>query len=176
MKLLLEKGANPLTLPLNFAILQEGFEDIAELLIQNDSNNVNESRYLHTAIEANKSKIVHLLLSKGADVLASDGFNVTALHVASRIGNCEFIQLLIDHNADINARTNYGVTPLAISVNKSDLEAVKILLLNGAEPNSTSNGQNHPLHLAASKGTAWKFQDFSITQILHEINFGDYRS
>ena len=24
--------------------------------------------------------------------------------------------------------------------------------------------------------TAWKFQDFSITQILREINFGDFRS
>ena len=66
---------------------------------------------LHLAVESASPELVQTLLSKGAEVNASDEHQNTALHTAARRGNPEVLAVLLKVNAiDIN---QVGGTPLA---------------------------------------------------------------
>ena len=176
VKLLLSKGANPLTLPLDFAILH-GFEDAAEYIIQDNSEIINTYLYIHMAIEVENSKIVHLLLSKGANVDARDELKRTPLHLATERKNCEIIQLLLDYNADINAYQRHVLTPLQIAIRLKDIKSTKILLQNGANPNFAPNFQQGyrliPIHVGVSH------ESLEIVELLiaynADLNIKDHR-
>ena len=178
VKLLLSKGADPLKLPLDFAILHR-FQDAAEFIIQNDSKIINEDLYIHMAIEVENSKIVHLLLSKGANVDAIDEFKRTPLHLATELRNCEIIQLLLDFKADINAIQTWKTTktPLQIAIMKDDKETTKILLKNGANPNFAPTNQLGfgliPIHIGIT------LKVFDIVELLiaynADLNLKDHR-
>ena len=148
--------ACPLSLPLDFAIFG-GFNDVAELIIQNNREIINEGLYVHLAIEAkvfsdqqDNSKIVDLLLKNGANINARNEMNRTPLHNATELRKYEIIQLLLYYKADIDAFQWPGRTPLQIAIISNDKKATKILLKNGANPNLTSDlyeFQFTPLHI-----------------------------
>ena len=57
------------------------------------------------------------------------------------------------------------------------LEIVEYLLDNGARVNERDSATwRSALHWACFRYTVWQFKNFSITQILHETNFGESRS
>ena len=127
------------------------------------------------AIEAKNSKIVYLLLKKGANIEARNDMNQTPLHLATQLGNCEIIQLLLDFKADINAFQTWK-SPLHVAIIQNDRKATKILLKNGANPNLTSNPHDLrfiPLHIGIS------IQHFDIVELLiaynADLNLKDHR-
>ena len=129
VKLLLSKGACPLSLPLDFAIFG-GFDDVAELIIQNNREIINEGLYIHLAIEAkvfsdqqDNSKIVDLLLKNGANINTRNEMNRTPLHNATELRNYEIMQLLLYYKADIDAYHWPGRTPLQIAIISNDRKA-----------------------------------------------------
>ena len=81
---------------------------------------------------------MRLLLAKGADVKAADGFKTSALLAAAAGNDIETIRQLIDAGLDVNAVNFAGFTPLMISASQGNLAAVRLLLAKGANVNAVS--------------------------------------
>jgi ankyrin repeat protein len=99
--------------PLNAAVIKGNIE-IVKLLLENGCplENVNKKdkmTALHFAASGKHFEIVTLLIEKGADVNAKDGFGNGPLF---RAGNCEEIGVLLMKNgADPDMENNNGVCP-----------------------------------------------------------------
>ncbi|KAL5702050.1 hypothetical protein ACHQM5_027318 [Ranunculus cassubicifolius] len=125
---LLEKGANP---------------DIAD-----DSGQTS----LHYAAGIGNKKLLHLLLSKGAnvDALSTNG---TALQKAALGGKQEVVKLLLNHRANPNLNYRHVCTPILASITTNSLRCMQLLLEAGADPKARGLGIT-PLELAATDGQA----------------------
>ena len=90
--------------------------------------------FLHWASAGGQKEIVELLISKGADVNATDGDGDTALHLAgSTTASIEIAELLISKGADVNAQTNvapFYQTPLDLI---TDRETKALLRKHGGK-------------------------------------------
>ena len=82
---------------------------------------------LMVASKNGHTKIVKLLLEKGADVNAK----MTALMLAAANGHTEIIKLLLEKGADVNAKNKYGSTALMFAAANGRTEIVQILLEKG---------------------------------------------
>ncbi|KAK6353811.1 hypothetical protein TWF730_008235 [Orbilia blumenaviensis] len=140
--------------------LNEGHDDIVELLLDNGTNfSASEDalycvsqkrrydvvqRLLHHGIDANGGKaailiassngyydIVELLLNNGADVNAGGG---GALIEAVRYGHRDIVELLLNNGADVNASRGDA---LVEAVRKGHRDIVELLLNNGADVNAS---------------------------------------
>lgn len=84
-------------------------------------------------------RVVHALLSAGADVRRRDATGATALHRAA--GNRpELVSLLLERGAEVNAADRNGTTPLHVATHAGQLATVKLLLDKGANPNAEELG------------------------------------
>jgi hypothetical protein len=90
---------------------------------------------LITAAQANKVKVVELLLDRGVDKDVRFKYesetritSYTALHAAAIHGCNEVVDLLVERKADINAVDNFGRTPLIWAIVYRRVEMVKKLL------------------------------------------------
>ena len=79
---------------------------------------------------ANNARIenVRLLLDKGADVNARDGYNRTALMKVAERGWLEIARLFTERGADINVKTNYNETALMATTEIGSIEVARLLL------------------------------------------------
>ena len=108
---------------------------------------------LHLAILGNHTKMVRLLLDKGANPNKTDLDNRTPLNCAL-VMQCdtELITLLIDRGADIHQSDNHGKTPLQLAISHNcDLAVIKKLLLKQTMVLSLSNFEL--MHCAALSGS-----------------------
>ena len=69
-----------------------------------------ECSALHYAVKISHSRLVRLLLDKGADIQAEDKHGWSVLHYAVRYGDLETTQLLIERGADIHCQERRGWT------------------------------------------------------------------
>ncbi len=108
--------------PLLMIVVQNGFKDIAELLIAN-----------------------------GADVNARNSYGTTPLFVAARKGDTAIAGLLVSNGADVNAKDSGGATALIDAVMDENPDVAALLLGNGAEPDSRGMEEQTALMLALQK-------------------------
>ena len=101
------------------------------------------------ASEAGASKVVQLLIEKGANVndkLISG--KVTCLHLAVKSNRSQVVNLLVKTGANLDSKTEMtGETPLHIACQNNNPEIAEILMLNGAELNSPTAWGVTPLQL-----------------------------
>jgi ankyrin repeat protein len=128
------------------AIFKNDFNTVSKMLESGtDPNSVDEDGFslLMNAILADTedTRIVSLILSKGADVNYREPNKWTALHFAARDQKIEAVKLLLDHGADVNAKEEFGNTPLDrnITVCRDNHEIAKMLLDRGADPSIKNN-------------------------------------
>ncbi|KAI8752888.1 transient receptor potential cation channel subfamily A member 1 [Biomphalaria glabrata] len=98
--------------------------------------------------------IVRYLISKGANINATDIFGQTPLHFAAMRGNevaCSNL-LFFKDKIIINANDNQGSTPLHTAALYKHLEIARMLIEAGANLMSRDKEQCTPLHHAASGG------------------------
>ena len=148
-------GATPLMIAGNM-----GNYPCAELLVKAGADvNIVSKRLQETALicAAYKSptKLVQLLLEKGANVNAVNQGNWTALHKAVVNGRGETARLLIKAGADVKIRTTSNGSVLGSMDFSNDDECVKTectLLEAGASVNETDSCGRTALMNAVSRG------------------------
>ena len=104
---------------------------------------------LYYASMAGLYKIARVLLDKGADVNASDGWYGNALQAASLRGHYHVIQLLLEKGADVNAPgcLRYGDALQAASF-RGHNQVVQMLLEKGADVNAPGGRYGRALQAA----------------------------
>ncbi|CAB1101498.1 unnamed protein product [Ectocarpus sp. CCAP 1310/34] len=99
------------------------------------------------------SRVVRILLNKGANVsvVAEDGH--TALHFSTQDGGHPVVtKMLLKAGADIEAVTSEGETPLHLAANAGCWEVAQVLIEAGACVNSVRSDGETPLYSAARQG------------------------
>ena len=82
---------------------------------------------LHWAAFKGHSKVVSLLLDKGADVNATNKDGRTALFMAAGFNHRQVVEILLRHKADRGIRDKNGRTALDWDERKKDRAIVKLL-------------------------------------------------
>ena len=82
--------------------------------------------------ELDISKVKDLVM-RGADIMAKNIHDDTALHQASWFNNVEIVKLLIERGQDVNAINKYGQTPLHWASGNNHIEIAELLLDRGAD-------------------------------------------
>ena len=90
-------------------------------------------RPLTEAVKGDHRECVELLLSKGADVNASERFGWTALNSAARLGHETCLKILLKAGADVNSIHEYGNTALMEAVKSGNRKCISLLLNGGAD-------------------------------------------
>lgn len=162
-----------------------GHEQVMSLVLSKAHNNIDEEdesgrSALYWACKFGNISIVHMLLTRGADVDGgSDPCSITPLCTVAETGRVELANILLQKGANVNKAGFNGLTPLHITIKEGHIEMMKMLLHHGANVNqkivtgSTSHriyvetndldvlmgkGANKnryvwtPLHIAAKKG------------------------
>jgi ankyrin repeat protein len=104
---------------------------------------------LHAATKSGHKGVVGLLISKGADVNATNVWGDTSLHVAASSGHKEIANLLISKGVDVNSTDKAGNTPLH---DVTSVEIADLLITAGADVNIKEHRGWTPLHYSAYRG------------------------
>jgi ankyrin repeat protein len=122
---------------LHIACLTSTF-NIVQILINNGADkviNIPNDFYdtpIFYASKNNDSRILRLLIEKGAEVNLTNKWNSTPLYTASANNIEENCDILINHTKDLNFKTNFNDTVL-ISATRNNLKnIVKRLIMKGA--------------------------------------------
>jgi serine/threonine protein kinase/ankyrin repeat protein len=84
-------------------------------------------------------RVADLLLSRRADLEATNDSGWTPLHLAAIWTNRPVAEVLVAHRANLDARDQRGLTPLAIAIQKASETLAALLLEAGADPNLADN-------------------------------------
>ncbi len=108
---------------------------------------------LHLAAFFGHTKIVELLLARGADVtLRSQNPNGnTPLHAALAANHKMAAGLLIGHGADLDAADAGGWRPLHLAAANNNLESMRTLIAQGASVTTTNRDGLTPLAMAEQR-------------------------
>lgn len=103
---------------------------------------------LHLAAATDQADIAALLITRGADVSATNSLAFTPLHWAASRDGAATMRLLIEAGADVNAKARNDITPLHWAATKNAVAAVTFLIEAGADITATTAMGYTPLHLA----------------------------
>ena len=92
------------------------------------------------------------LISRGANVNATNEYMVTPIHWASYGGHDSVVDMLLKNGANVNAINDNMNTPLHYASSFGHDSVIDILLNNGANVNATNEYMKTPLHIASVRG------------------------
>lgn len=120
-----------------------GFNEIVNLLISREKMTetflADVQNSLITACAGGQVVIVKQLINAGANIIATDGEELTALVAASFLGHVEVVELLLDKGAQTDVALGDGSTALHFAVHSNHIEIVRLLLNKHADINATNN-------------------------------------
>jgi uncharacterized protein len=107
---------------------------------------------LLTACCNQKSAVVKLLCSLGADASSSNSFGNTALIIAAKLGDVSLLRFLLQQiGVDVNHRKTEGSTALVAAAASGSAAAVRLLIEHGADVH-TVNARGHSALTGAVAG------------------------
>jgi ankyrin repeat protein len=93
-----------------------------------NAREIRDKTSLHIAAAHDRSDIVEMLLSYGADVHARSDGGWQPLHTASERGSEQIVRILLEAGADVNAKLLNGMTPLHLAAQGGHHAVVMYLL------------------------------------------------
>lgn len=107
------------------------------------------------AIEYKHKELVHLLVSRGADVNIRDKEENVCLHWAALSGCDDVAQALLEARCDLNAVNVHRDTPLHVAARENHLECVMLFLSRGADVNHRNREGATPLDCCVHGSKVW---------------------
>ena len=105
---------------------------------------------LQYACENGHIKIAEYLISKNADINATDEDRNSPIHYACENGHLQIVKYLIENkNVDKNIRGYMDRTPLHFACENGHMQIVKYLISKGANIEAKDEDGNTPLHCAS---------------------------
>ena len=128
--------------PLFYAV-SNGYDVISGILLhkskqaQQDANWTNKlgEPLLIIATKSDRTQIAKILLDYGADPMAMDNLENTALHIAAEKGYADLVKIMLEKGAPADQPNIMGTTPIMAAAQNNHSEVAKILADYGANPN-----------------------------------------
>lgn len=168
-KFLITNGANVNSLMqdgvslIGYAIAQNNM-DLLQILIENGAN-VNytggdswANTPLQTASRLGLDNVVRILLTRNADINATDINGNTALHTAALNSQLSAVKLLLEKNPSLNIQNKVGNTALHLAVISGNIDIVGELVLKGANTRIRNNDGKYPRDIARANNSAAIFE------------------
>ena len=125
------------------------------------SSNIIDLNYMHkdvgtplcVAADRGDTDLVQILIEKGAEINARNGYIYSPLYIAAMEGHLDVVKVLLDGGARPDNGAEGGITPVHRAASSGHIEVLKLLLERGAQvnPQVTNTGLT-PLHGAAIMG------------------------
>ena len=169
VKLLITNGADVNSLMqdgvslIGYAIAQNNM-DLLQILIENGANvnNTNGDSWadtpLMTASRLGLDNVVRILLTRNADINATDINGNTALHTAALNSQLSVIKLLLEKNPNLDIQNKVGNTALHLAVISGNIDIVGELVLKGANARIRNNDRRYPIDIARANNSAAIFE------------------
>jgi ankyrin repeat protein len=153
------------SLPLWEAVGDEDYETVNLLLDNGEDINMSgekgSSLLFHaTATSIDSTHMIHLLLSRGADVEGNDE-PLSALHVACLFGDVAAARVLIAYGANVNVRSKYEEPSIVRAIRyqddvKSDdqVTMIRLLISSGGDMQYNRRGKTLLMYAAQRGGIA----------------------
>lgn len=140
-----------------------------------DEGDFTKGTLLHFAILEGNITALKFLVSKGANVGATNLDEQTPLNLASKQADIAIVKLLLEEGSNIEAKDVDGLTPLLTSLRRDDPSVSRLLIESGANIEAFDTRRRWtPLHWAATSGNN------AILRLLLEkhsnINARDYQN
>ena len=135
---LLEKHSPDGWTPLHLAAFF-GHPELAKALLNRGANvdsrstNAMKNTPLHAGIAGRKTKVIQVLIDRGADLNARQHGGWTALHGAAQSGSRDIVELLLAHGADPNLRAENNQAALDLALMHGHQEVAALLERSGAK-------------------------------------------
>lgn len=137
--------------PLRNAAIEGNVEEVRRILEQNaagvqgrfQTGSLNS--VLHNAVARGHEKVVDVLLSKGANIEATNSEGQTPIFIAVQHNFAHLVNLLVDRGADLQAEDNAGNTPLHLAASTGRTKMIKLLLSLGADKHAENDEGEKPI-------------------------------
>jgi len=160
----LQAGASPAATnfagqtPLHIAATKGLVEHVKVLLAANAPLGIRDTNGwtpLDTAIHAQQSDCIHLLMAKAPAAEHPERGLATTLHKAAAAGDVAALAVLTETETNLEARNELGLTPLHVAGQAGQLGAAAFLIDQGADVNARDPDGNTVLHQILLSRTHW---------------------
>lgn len=109
---------------------------------------------LHHSVSNNNEEVIRQLISRGADLNATNNYGRTPLHLAALYVCHEAGVILLDAGANIDALDRWGAAPLEMQGSRNQKSLNVLLIERGAKLSDETTALNAYLELAVINGSA----------------------
>lgn len=125
-----------------FLAVSNGYDVVSGILLhkskqaEKDANWTNQlgEPLLITATKGGRTQIAKILLDYGADPLAMDHLENTALHIAAEKGYADLVKIMLEKGAPADQPNIMGTTPIMAAAQNNHTDVAKLLADYGANP------------------------------------------